>query len=194
MYILYLFFINFAINILQIKGGIKMYEIFHKLEQVWNYLFIKGGIIFSFLLTLFLNAIGFPKQCIYLIIFLIIADIGTRWYAVVKVQYGKFNLSHFFLAWKEHNLNSKKLKIGFFTKIVFYAILLVIAHQASIVPEFAFGATVSNFMYSAIIILDIISIGENMVDAGFTKAKAIVDYLKKKKDELFGKKENKETE
>lgn len=168
-----------------------MHEIANKLYQVFNYLFVKGGIILSVVLTVFLTAIGFPKQVIYFIIALIIADIITRWFAIVYKKYGKFNLTNFYNAWKSQILNSKKLKIGFFTKVFFYAILLVVAHQSSIVPELAFGKIISNFMYSMIIILDIISILENMIESGWSKLRGMLNFFNKKKDELAGEVESK---
>ena len=164
-----------------------MNEILGKLEQVWNYLFVKGGIIFTALLTLLFSAIGFPKSIIYFIIFLIVADVLTRWFAIVYKNYGKFNLYYFFSAWKEQELNSKKLKIGFFTKVFFYAILLTISHQASVVSELVFGDVISNFMYSMIVILDIISILENMIESGYSKLQPILNFFSKKKDELIDK-------
>jgi phage-related holin len=163
-----------------------MQEIINKLNQVFNYLFVKGGIILTTILTLFLTAIGFPKSVIYFILSLIIFDILTRWFSIVYKKYGKFNLANFYKAWKERSLNSKKLKIGFFTKVFFYAILLIIAHQASIVPELAFGEVISNFMYSMIIILDMISILENMIESGWSKLKGMLAFFNKKKDELVG--------
>lgn len=162
-----------------------MTEILNKLEQVWNQLILKGGIILSAILALFLTAIGFPKSVIYFILFLMIADILTRWFSIIYSKYGKFNLSNFYQAWKEHILNSKKLKAGFFVKVFFYAILLVIAHQASIVPELAFGQVISNFMYSMIIILDAISVIENIIDCGFHQFSPLLKFFKNRKSEII---------
>lgn len=156
-----------------------------KIISVWNYLFEKGGIIFSFILTVFLTAIGYPKGVITFIIVLVIVDILTRWYSEVHKHYKEFTLKTFLNAWKDGILSSKKLKQGLFTKIFFYAILLYFAHQTSIIPELGFGIIISNFIYSVIIILDMISVFENMIQAGFTKVRPILNLLERKKDELF---------
>jgi hypothetical protein len=162
-------------------------EVFiHKIQSIWNYLFTKGGIISSTILTAFLTAIGFPKQIIYFIIMLIVADVLTRWYAIVRKKYGNFNLKLFYKAWVEKDINSNKLKSGIFAKIFFYAILLIIAHQTTIVPELAFGKIISNFVYSVIVILDCISIVENMIDSGYSKFKPMLQFLKNKLKELIG--------
>jgi hypothetical protein len=159
--------------------------IMSKFLTVWNYLFEKGGIIFSFVLTVFLTAIGYPKGVITFIIALVIVDILTRWYSEVHKHYKEFTLKTFYVAWKDGILSSKKLKQGLFTKIFFYAILLYFAHQTSVIPELGFGVIISNFIYSVIIILDMISVFENMIQAGFTKVRPILNMLERKKDEMF---------
>lgn len=163
-----------------------------KALSVLDYLFTKGGLFLSTLLTIFLSAIGYPKQIIFFIIALMIADIITRWYAIVKNKYERFTINIFFKAWKNGVLNSHKLKEGFFVKIFFYAILLIIAHQTSVLPEVTFGDLISNFIYSMVIILDCISVLENMTSAGFSKFKPILNFFKKKKDELIEDKKSEE--
>lgn len=164
-----------------------MQIIFNKLYLIWHYLFEKGGLIFSFLLTSFLAAIGFPKQVIIFIIVLVILDILSRWVAEVIKAYGKFDFLLFLKAWKHKKLNSKKLKRGLFLKVFFYSILLYIAHQCSICNELIFNNLISNFLYSILIVLDCISICENATDAGFDNINPIHKYLIKKKDDLLKK-------
>jgi hypothetical protein len=160
-------------------------NISYKIMSCWDYMILKGGLFFSFLLTTFLTAIGFPSQTIYFIIFLIICDILTRFHATVYKHCGYFSIRLFFKAWKEKVLSSKKLKNGLFTKILFYSILLYIAHQCKISDELYLGTVISNFMYSSIIILDIISILENMGESNFKMASFIKTFFEKQKDKLI---------
>lgn len=158
-----------------------------KLESIWNYLFHKGGIIISTLLTLFLDVIGYPKQVINFVVTLIIIDILTRWMAEVVKVYGLFTFKNFLKAWKNKVLNSKKLKKGLFVKIIFYSIFLYIANQMYINDEIIYGKTMSNFIYSIMITLDCISIGENSVDAGISSFKILVQFFKNKERQLLNK-------
>lgn len=155
-----------------------------KLQSCWEYLIHKGGLIFSFILTGILSLIGFPKQIINFIIFLFIMDILTRWYAVVIVNYGQFSLKNFYKAWKDKHLNSKSLKRGVFAKIFIYFVILVIAHQAGITQEFIVGQVVGSFLYSILIILDCISIFENLLESGFAIANPILKFFRSKKDDI----------
>jgi hypothetical protein len=167
-----------------------MFEVvLHKIQSVGDYMIIKGGLVLSFCLTLFLNAIGYPKQVILFIAFLIIADILTRFHSEVYKHYGYFSIQKFFQAWSssEKVLTSRKLKNGFFTKIFFYSILLYIAHQTGITNELYFGKFVSNFMYSSLIILDSISICENMSESNFANANFIKKFFEKQRDNLMEK-------
>jgi len=160
-------------------------NISYKIMSCWDYMILKGGLFFSFLLTAFLTAIGFPSQTIYFIIFLIICDILTRFHTTVYKHCGCFSIRLFFKAWKEKVLSSKKLKNGLFTKILFYSILLYIAHQCKISDELYLGTVISNFIYSSIIILDIISILENMGESNFKMASFIKTFFEKQKDKLI---------
>jgi hypothetical protein len=167
-----------------------------KLIEGWNILSNKFILIFNIVLTAFLSAIGYPKQVILFIVTLICLDVLTRWYAEVVKKYGHFSIYNFLKAWKpsEKALSSKMLKKGLFEKIFFYGIFLFIAHQTSIITEMTFGQIISNFLYSIMIILDSISIFENIVDSGFDSAKPILDFFKRKKTEIIGTEDNAQNE
>jgi hypothetical protein len=165
-----------------------------KLIEVWSILSNKFMLIFNFILTAFLSAIGYPSQVIKFIVVLIFLDVITRWYAEIVKEYKHFNLYYFFKAWRDKVLTSKKLKKGLFEKIFFYAIFLFIAYQVSIIEQMQFGQVISNFLYSIMIILDTISIFENMVDSGFDSAKPILDFFKRKKTEITGTEDNAQNE
>jgi len=161
-----------------------------KLIEVWNILSNKFILIFNIVLTAFLSAIGYPSQVIKFIVVLIFLDIITRWYAEVVEGYKYFSFINFLKAWKDGVLNSKMLKKGLFEKIFFYGIFLFVAHQTSIIEQITFGQVISNFLYSIMIILDLISIGENMVDSGYDRVKPILDFFKRKKKEIIGTEDN----
>jgi hypothetical protein len=56
-----------------------MWEVIcEKCNDIWNDLIVKGGILISLLLTMFLSAIGYPKQIILFIIVLIPIDILAK--------------------------------------------------------------------------------------------------------------------
>lgn len=156
-----------------------------KIYSVWDYMIEKGGVVLSFILTLFLNAIGFPKNIIYFISFLVVADILTRFHSEVYKHYGEFTIKNFFKSWRHQVLTSRRLKNGLFTKIFFYTILLYIAHQMSITSELYFGQFVSNFIYSSLVVLDCISILENMTESDFSYASFIKKYFEKQRDKLM---------
>ena len=162
-----------------------MHVFVDKLTSMWDYLVIRGGILLSFLITLFLSAIGYPKQVIVFVVVLMIADVVSRWVAEVVMAYDYFDLINFFKAWRYKVLNSKKLKSGLYVKIFYYAIILFIAHQASITEELAFGQLISNFLYSILIVLDCISIMENATESHFEKAVPILCYMKRIKNKVF---------
>jgi hypothetical protein len=165
-----------------------------KLIEVWNILSNKFILIFNVVLTAFLAGIGYPKEIIKFIVVLIICDVATRWYAEVVKKYEHFSLYNFLKAWKDQVLNSKMLKKGLFEKVFFYGIFLFVAHQTSVIAEMQFGQIISNFLYSIMIILDLISIGENMVDSGYERVRPILDFFKRKKTEIIGTEDNAQNE
>lgn len=161
--------------------------IFQKICSVWDYMVVKGGLVISFLLSTFLTAIGYPSQAIIFIVSLIVIDILTRFHTEIYKHYGYFTIKLFFKGWKEKVLTSRKLKNGLFTKIFFYSIILYIAHQTSIIEQLYFGQFISNFLLSSIIVLDLISIFENLSDSDVLQAKFIKQFLEKQRDKLMEK-------
>jgi len=166
-----------------------MNEIFGSMGGLIKSLFDWSILMVSMVLTLFLKAIGYPSQIVYLICFLIVCDVLTRWYAEVKKKYGYFNMANFIKSWGEEKvLTSKKLKSGVFAKIFIYSIILILANMSIINHQlfFGLGEKVGYFLYSCIVSLDTISILENFVNAGYSKFKPILKGLKN----LFNKKKN----
>jgi phage-related holin len=138
----------------------------------------------SVILGVFLSAIGYPKQVIVFILTLCLIDIVSKWYSVVVIKYGRFSFYHFFNAWRCKHLNSRAIKNGVGVKIFIYVPMLYIAHKASITDELFFGEVISNTLYSLLILIETISILENMVDSGLDRLKPILFFFRKKQEQI----------
>jgi hypothetical protein len=54
----------------------------------------------------------------------------------------------------------------------------------------AFGKAFSNLIYSSLVVLDLISIAQHAIDAGFSNAQVFLKYLKNKSKQIMGEKES----
>lgn len=147
--------------------------------------------LFSVLLGALLTALGYPKEVLVFIVVLIIVDILTKHYSLVRAKYNTFTLRKYFTAWKERVLTSRGMKNGIGVKVILYTPVLYIAHKASVLPEIMYGQTISSVLYSFLIIIEVVSILENYVDAGHTNLIPFLKFFKKKQLELFGEDFNK---
>ena len=141
---------------------------------------------FSFLLGAFLSAIGYPKEVLSFIFWLVIIDLITKQYSIVVVKFGSFTVRTYLDGWRQRVLTSRGLKDGLGVKALLYTPILYIAHKMSIVQELMFGSALSSVLYSLLIIIEIISILENFDDAGHKEVAPLVRLFKKKKGEITG--------
>jgi phage-related holin len=126
----------------------------------------------------YLSLIGYPKQAIKFIIILVVCDFITRVSAEIIHAGGLIS------AFRTKRISSRKFFTGFFTKVISYSVILIIAHQASITEELIFRDFVSNTLYGGLIIYDIISNLENLTEAGFRQAGSLLKIFKKKYKEI----------
>lgn len=166
-------------------------EIYQQFLDIIFRFFDKGIILLSILGSIFLSAIGFPKEIITFIFFLTIIDIVTKHLSIVVVNYGSFSLSNYAKAWQDRYLTSRQLKNSLCIKIILYSGLLYISHQLSIIDGILLGKEISCVLYNAIILIEISSILESFIDMGLTGLKPILDFIKNMQTQLFIKKENK---
>jgi len=110
----------------------------------------------------------------------------TKHYSITVINYRKFNLQNYIRAWQEKNLTSRAMKIGVGMKSILYLPLFYIAHQTSIIPEIIYGQTISSVLYSLLVIIESISVIENLVDCGHTKLIPFLSFFKKKEEEIIG--------
>jgi hypothetical protein len=131
-----------------------------------------------------LTAIGYPKQVLFFILWLIVADTITKHYSIVVINYKEFTLGNYRRAWKDKNLSSRGLKNGWGIKGLFYFPILFFAHQASILPEIIWGEIISNTIYSMLSIIEMRSIFENFEDAGYKRYSSVFKFISLKEDEM----------
>lgn len=165
-------------------------EVYQQGMDIMVRFFDKGTLILSFILGVFLNQIGYPKQIISFIAILAIIDILTKHLSVVIVNYNSLSFSNYIVAWKEKKLTSRQLKNGISIKTILYSGLLYIAHQLSVVDGIFLGKEISYTIYNCIVLVELSSVLENFIDMGGKELIPIRDYIKNKQKQLFGKKSN----
>lgn len=151
------------------------------LQTMFHYLVLA----LSFVLGVFLSAIGYPKEVLSFIFWLIIIDLATKHYSITVINYGRFTVGNYVHAWGDRFLTSRGMKNGLGVKAILYTPILFIAHKLSVVDEVVFGDAMSNILYSLLMIIEIISVLENLSDAGHKEIKPLIKLFRKKKDELF---------
>lgn len=160
--------------------------ILNELTKAWAVLSHWGIWLVSLIVGTLGTALGYPKQVLIVILIAIILDTLTKWYSIVTVNYKQFTLPNFFKAWKDKNLTSRALKNGVGSKTIMYLPVLYLAHQASILPQIIGGVTMSNVLYTIILLIEGISIIENFIDCGYTGLTPILNFFKKKQEEVTG--------
>ncbi|WP_336786969.1 phage holin family protein [Paenibacillus sp. MMO-177] len=153
--------------------------------EMLHSMFNHAVLLLSFVLGVFLSAIGYPKEVLSFIFWLIIIDLCTKHYSIVVMNYGRFSIGNYISGWRDRHLTSRGMKNGVGVKALLYTPILFIAHKLSIVPEVVFGGAMSNILYSLLMIIEIISILENLGDAGHKEVKPLVQLFKRKKKELL---------
>lgn len=160
-------------------------EIIDTCLDVVGLLFNKVLLFFSFVIGLLLSNIGYPKEILIFILTLIVIDLLTKQYAMTKVRFNDFTLENYIKAWKCRVLTSRELKNGLCVKAFLYFPVLYIAHNASILPQIIYGETMSNIIYTLLILVECSSIIENFILAGYDVFKPILKFIKKKENELI---------
>ena len=158
------------------------------IEHLFNnirYLFNEVILIISVFFGFVLSHIGYPKEAILFIFTLCIIDIISKWYSIVVINYKCFTFLNFISAWKDKNLSSRAIKNGIGVKVFIYTPILFIAHKTTLIPELYYRELISNTLYSMLILIESISILENLVDSGFDRIKPILDFFKKKQSQLI---------
>ena len=165
-------------------------------ENMWNEVyqqgadiivrfFDKGILLLSFIFGIFLGAIGYPKEVIAFITILTIIDILTKHLSIVVENYGSLSFSNYITAWKERILTSRQLKNGVCVKTIMYGCLLYISNQLGIIDGILFGKEISGVLYSAIVLVEISSVLENLIAMGNKSLSPILDFVKDKQKQLF---------
>lgn len=157
------------------------------LEQALELLqYLTNGVlwVFSIVFSTILTQIGYPKESIIFIVTLVSIDLLSKQYAIVRENYSSFSIRLYGKAWMEKKLTSRQLKNGLGVKSILYLPLLYMAHQASVIKEFMFGDTVSQVIYTMLMLIEMASIFENLRDAGHIEVNTLLKLVKSKQSEL----------
>lgn len=141
--------------------------------------------IVSILLGTCLSAIGYPKQVLVFIMTLSVMDIVTKHYSIVTLNYGYFSIGNYFRAWRDKNLTSRAMKTGLGIKVMLYSFVLYVAHQVSVLPEIMYSGSISNTLYTMVMLIETISISENFVDCGYKGFALFLQFFKGRHAQIF---------
>jgi hypothetical protein len=162
-------------------------EIFNQALIILQSMLNKTLICLSVIISVFLGAIGYPKQVLVFILVLIIIDLITKQISLVAIKYGEFTIRNYFKGWTEKPaiLTSRALKNGVCVKTILYSPVLYMAHQFTIIPQMIGGNVIANIFYSLLLLVEISSIFENFIASGFTFFIPFLKYIKKRESEIF---------
>ncbi|WDV47034.1 phage holin family protein [Clostridiaceae bacterium M8S5] len=161
-----------------------MLEIIDCGSNIFKLCFSKSIWILGSILGIILSEIGYPKEVLIFIVTLIVIDLLSKQYSIIIKNYGKFTISLFYKGWKDKHLTSRALKNGICVKVFLYLPVLYTAHKCSILFEVVYGKTISNILYTVLVLVELTSILENCIDSGFTNLKPILKFLKHKQDNI----------
>lgn len=158
--------------------------IIYQAQDLFNLIFNKTVMAISVILGSLLTAIGYPKEVLAFILVLIIIDIATKQYSIVKKEYKNYTIKNYFKAWKERKLTSRALKNGIGVKTLLYLPILYVAHTACRLEEIVFGDVIANTLYTLLVVIEASSIIENFTDCGYTQLIPFLKYLRSKEESL----------
>lgn len=133
------------------------------------------SLIIASILTYLIN----PNQLTYSIVILMTLDVCTRVYANSSKAGG------FLKAIKNRSITSEALTRKSFGKIVRNTTLIIIANQAKTTfPIELIGDTIYTLLYTFMWFGESISVLENLIDSGWDDLESVLDFFKKKRDDL----------
>ena len=161
-------------------------EIFNQALIIMQSMLNKTLLVLSIVVSIFLGAIGYPKQVLVFILVLIIIDLITKQISLIIIKYGEFSIRNYIKGWtgKPAILTSRALKNGVCVKTILYSPVLYMAHQFTIIPQIIGADIISNTFYTLLILVEISSIFENFIASGFTFFVPFLKYIKNKEKEV----------
>ncbi|MBZ9622829.1 phage holin family protein [Clostridium sp. FP2] len=168
-------------------------EIFNQALIILQSMLNKTLLCLSVIISIFLGAIGYPKQVLVFILVLIVIDLITKQASLVVMKYGEFSIHNYLKGWTEKPaiLTSRALKNGVCVKTILYSPVLYMAHQFIVIPQMIGGSIISNTFYTLLILVETSSIFENFIASGFAFFKPFLKYIKNKKNEVIETNKNK---
>lgn len=158
-----------------------MYGILLAAKGFWEHISQFAIWISASFVSLLYVLFGDPNYLTLLIVILFISDFLTRLIAETK-KAGGISPKYVKKALELGYIKSKKFKEGLFVKVFFYTILMSVAHAAQMAEGLFIGDFIASTIYFAIVINDLISVLENMIEAGFSNWTWVLDKIKKKKE------------
>lgn len=160
-------------------------EVFNCAVDIIQLCLNKGIWLLGTVLGIVLSEIGYPKEILIFIVTLIVFDLISKQYSIVMKSYKRFTIALYFQGWKDKHLTSRSLKNGICVKVLLYLPVLYTANKCSVLPQIVYGSTISNILYTILALVELTSILENFIDAGFTNLKPLLKFLKHKQDEII---------
>jgi len=156
-------------------------EIIHQALIILQSMLNKTLLFLSVIISIFLGAIGYPKQVLIFILVLIVIDLITKQVSLIIVKYGEFSIRNYFKGWtdKPAILTSRALKNGICVKTILYSPVLYMAHQFTIIPQMIGGNIIANIFYTLLLLVEVSSIFENFIASGFTFFVPFLKHIKK---------------
>ncbi len=157
-----------------------MHEIIQYGKEFYNHMMNWVYWFYASLIGLIFTLIGEPNNLLLLILILFISDFVTRIIAQM-IKAGGVSPKYFIIAINKKLIQSKKFKEGLFVKVIFYFILLSVANLSQVSGLFI-GNYIASTIYFALVFNDLISVIENMIDAGFSDLSWLLKKIKDKRD------------
>ena len=167
-------------------------EIWSQAYYIFGILFNKVIFIISLIFGVFLSAIGYPKEIFVFILTLVILDLLIKQYSIVVIKYNSFSLNNYKQAWVDRHLTSRAIKNGISVKTILYSPMLYIANTIGLLPQVLFGSAISNVLYTLLILTEVSSILESLIESGNTNLIPFMKFINRKKDEVSNYEEPKE--
>lgn len=167
-----------------------MQEMWQRIYECWPIKMAVAGCASS-VAFLFGDITAPPFVAIWLLVAL---DTLTRWMAIGRKESMEAGRSESILAGMGvaiilRRINSETFRVKFFNKAIAYLILLIGFNQLDrVAPDVIFGHNFSNapnaFITIWIVIGELKSIMENLIDAGITLVKPLVGWAEKKQSQM----------
>ena len=163
-------------------------ELMMPVKHFSNRVISKEVLVLSSEIALIFTLLGFDRSVTKFIFLLVLTDLLTKWYSLVVRNYGSFKIQNVLRAFHDGIINSNRLRKGVFGKVLMYIVLVAIASgldHPEIKNLILLSSYMSQFIYSVLVVSEVMSVLENFRDCGHSLAGNLLNKFSRSTSSMF---------